>query len=403
MDMSKKLQEAYKPDQETRKGRIVIALSGGLNSMVVAYLLKIQKYDLVGVTVAINWENYPGQAENAMFCHMNPPQVEKVKEFCHQLGIPHFVVKGSDEFKEEVVDSWMSARLSGVKSNHCLSCHELRMKLLYQKMMDLDAQGMATGHMAKIFKNAVNNTVYVHSSNDEEHDQSSLLSRLPHELLNKLILPLSDLQQKEIEKLAENFGLSHPTKKVSFLSCFDSDKESSKYLDSHIPTRYKAPGDIVVGPDKSPAGDHQGVYQFIYAQALPINGQKTNEVLSLSKYFFKEKRIEALGLSYFQRKKIFLNQCKISDETPWHEPMPGFLKLNNGDFAECFIYPKNFSSAYIELEKPEPILENSIVSVFRKKGKNSKVYFTGRVKYIQEEPQPEEGNERAKVDYTRDY
>jgi tRNA-specific 2-thiouridylase len=113
------------------------------------------------------------------------------------------VVKGSDEFKEEVVDSWMSARLSGVKSNHCLSCHELRMRLLYQKMLDLDAQGMATGHMAKIFKNAVNNTVYVHSSNDEEHDQSSLLSRLPHEVLNKLILPLSDLQQKEIEKLRQ--------------------------------------------------------------------------------------------------------------------------------------------------------------------------------------------------------
>jgi len=262
---------------------------------------------------------------------------------------------------------------------------------------------LATGHMAKIFKHEAHGSVYVHSSNDEASDQSSLLSRLPHEILEKMILPLSDLQQKEIEKLAENFGLTYQPKKVSFLNCIDGDKDSLKFLETHVPKRYKDTGEIVAGFDRAPAGDHQGVYQFIYAQAMPIQGQKQNEVFNLSKYYFKEKRIEVFKSDYFQRKKIFLNQCRLSDETPWHEPMSGFLKLENGEYADCFIYPKNNSSALIELEKPEHILEGAIVTLFRKKGKNSKVFLTGRVRYVQEEPQPEEGNERAKVDYSRDY
>jgi tRNA-specific 2-thiouridylase len=403
MDMSKKIQETYLPERESRKSRIVIGLSGGLNSMVVAYLLKIQKYDLMGVTISMNWDNYPGQVENSLSCHLSTIQIDKIKDFCHQLGIPHFVVKGSDEFKDVVIDSWMSSRLTGTKSNHCLNCHELRMKLLYQKMVELEAQGLATGHMAKIFKHEAHGSVYVHSSNDEASDQSTLLSRLPHDILNKLILPLSDLQQKEIDKLAENFGISHQLKKVNFLSCIDSDKDSLNYLELNVPKRYKDSGEVVAGVDKAPAGDHQGVYQFTYAQDLPVQGQRQNEVFKLTKYHFKEKKIEVLKSDFFQRKKIFLNHCRLSDETPWHEPLSGFIKLDSGDFVSCFIYPKNNSSALVELERPEYILEGEIVTLFRKKGKNAKVFLTGQVRYVQEEPQLEEGNERAKVDYSRDY
>ena len=404
MDMSKKLQEAYLPEQEARKSRVVIALSGGMNSFVVAYLLKIQKYDLIGVTVAMNWDDYSGSSSNALSCHLGQSDIDHIKEFCHKLGIPHFVVKASDEFKEDVVGNWMGARITGTKPNPCWNCHELRMKLLYQKMLELEAQGLATGHIAKLFKLTANNSVYVHTSNDEANDQSSLLSRVPNYILDKLLLPLSDLQQKEIVKLAENFGVVHQDKKLKMHQCFDLDKDAEKYISTHVPGKYLDAGELVYGTERAPMGDHQGVYHHAYGQVIFVQGQKQNDVFKLGKYFFKEKKIEVARPEHFIRKRIFLNNCRVSDETPWHEPIAGFLKIGESEFVECLVYPKTLMSALVELDKAETILEGSIVTILKKKGKNAKVFLTGKVRYIPEEPVNvnEEGNERAKVDYSRD-
>jgi tRNA U34 2-thiouridine synthase MnmA/TrmU len=406
MDMSKKLQETYLPDQETRKSRVVIGLSGGMNSFVVAYLLKIQKYDLIGVTVAMNWDDFSGSPTNALSCHLGQPEMDHIKEFCHKLGIPHFVVKASDEFKEDVVGQWMGSRVTGTKPNPCWNCHDLRMKLLYQKMLELEAQSLATGHIAKLFKHATNNSVYVHTSNDEVNDQSSILSRVPNAILEKLILPLSDLQQKEIVKLGENFGVVAQEKKIKMHQCFDTDKEAEKYIETHVPSKYRDVGELIFGAERAPMGDHHGVYHHSYGQAIFVQGQKQNDVFKLSRYYFKEKKIEVARPEHFIRKKIFLNNCRISDETPWHEPLAGYLKLSESEGVECFVYPKNLSSALIELEKSETILEGTIVTILKKKGKNAKVFLTGKVRYIAEEPVSvnvnDEGNERAKVDYSRD-
>jgi tRNA-specific 2-thiouridylase len=402
MDMKKKLQDTYLPEQEGRKSKVVIALSGGLNSFVSAYLLKIQKYDLIAVTVSLKWEDFTSDSSEVVSCHLKPTELEHIRTFCHQLGIPHFLVKASEEFKEEVVESWMGARMTGTKSNPCWNCHELRLRVLHKKMKELDAQWLATGHMAKLLNQDAQGRVLVSSSNDEVNDQSPLLSRLPHEILEKLMLPLSDLQQKEVDKLGENFGLhSHP-KNIKVHECFTPSAETEKYLQHHIPSKYLRSGELI-GPEKVAVGEHKGIHHYQYGDPISFLGQRQNEINRLSKFSLKEKKVEYAKQEYFVRKSLFLNACNISDETPWHEPMKGFLKLMNGEFIECLIYPKNISCAVIELEEAHFILEGSIVSILKKKGKNSKVFLTGKVRYIPEVAVIEEGSEGVKVNYSSDF
>ena len=403
MDMKKKLEEAYLPDKESRRERVVVALSGGINSFVAAYLLKIQKYDLIGVTVALNWDNLKEDSSGVMSCHLNSTQLDSIKNFCHQLGIPHFVVKGSDEFQEEVVAKWLGNRMTGTKANPCWNCHELRMRLLCAKMVELDAKNLATGHLAKLFRHEAHQSVYVHSSNDEIHDQSSMLSRLAHEVLDKLILPLSDLQQKEVDKLADNFGLLSESKKVKLHDCFKINYVPEGYLEMNIPKKYLKTGEVI-GLDRTPFGDHLGIHHYKYGEEYSAPNLNLPEPMYVSKFSVHEKKLEISKASFFVQKKIFLTQCKMCEETSLVEPLHGVMKIKEGESIDCWIYPKSLSSAVIELESPQFIPEGEVVTILKKKGKNAKVYCTGIVKYIIEEPTDrDQGIERVKVNYSSDF
>jgi tRNA-uridine 2-sulfurtransferase len=206
MDMKKKLENAYNPDKQTRKEKVVVGLSGGIDSYVTAYLLKIQKYELFAVTVVNAWDDYPSDSSEILSCHVNQQKIDELKEFCQKMGIPLQVVKATGEFKENVIEPWLADRATGRLPKQCWNCHEERMQIIYNKMVEAGATRMATGHYAKLFHHEAHGSVFVHTSNDEVNDQSALLSRLPHEILSSLILPLSDLSKKEVLKLAENFG-----------------------------------------------------------------------------------------------------------------------------------------------------------------------------------------------------
>lgn len=400
MDMKKKLDETYLPDKEARKSRVVIGLSGGLNSFVAAYLLKIQKYDLIAVTVLMSWDNIKEDSSKVLSCHLDLEQMENIKEFCHQMGIPHYTVKASDEFREEVVETWVSNRLTGTKANQCWNCHEIRMRFLSEKTKELEADWLATGHLAKMFRQEAHHSVYLHTSNDEVNDQAGILSRLPHHVLEKLMLPLSDLQQKEIDKLAENFGLNANSKKTKMPHCFDNSPLTKGYVEAHVSKRYLKPGEIMAA-DK--VGDHNGVHFHAFGEVCStLANQKT--LLYMTKYNVTEKKIEVSTEDYFKRTSFFMRDCNFSEETSFSEPLKGVLKISDGEYADCWIYPKNFSCAIIELEDPQSVIEGEIVTILKKKGKNSKVYLTGKVKYILEEkPVMEQGKVRAKADYSNDF
>jgi tRNA U34 2-thiouridine synthase MnmA/TrmU len=393
MDTKQKSQQSYIPDKQTRREKVLIGLSG-IDSMVVAYLLKIQKYDLLAVTIINSWDDFTGDQEKTFSCHMTTEKVEKLKEFCHQLGIPFQAYKAGAEFREEVIESWLSDRLVGVRPKPCWSCHDFRMRFLFQKMKEAGATLMATGHYAKLFRHESHDTVFVHTSGDEQFDQSSLLSRLPHNILASLMLPLSDLTRKEVVKLAENFAISHDSHQIPMHDCLKFTPDLIETFEKKVPSSFIRDGDIMSIDNTEHFGTHLGIHRYTVGDHLePVENRQVKGVMA--GFSYSDKKIFVAPDIFFKRTKFMLVDCHFSEEVSMIEPLKGFVVFPDQSYRECWFMLKNLSAASVELLEGFEIVPGNIVTVVKKKGKNAKVFLTGVVKLLAPKEIEEEGESKS--------
>ncbi len=401
--MKKKLEEAYAPDKAGRKEKVVIGLSG-LDSLVTAYLLKIQKYELVGVTVIPQWEEYPGPAEKTFSCHLSGPRLEGIREFCHKLSIPFHAVKVTAEFRDLVVEPWVADKLVGKKPKPCWSCHELRLRTLFDKMKEFGATQLATGHYAKLFRHEGHGTVYVHSSNDDDFDQSVLLGRLPHEVLAALFLPLSDLTKKEVLKLAENFGIGDRPGPIAIHECLRGAPELAEFVAKLVPERFRKPGSFTSLDGADSFGDHAGIHHYEIGEPFPGRESPNKKPLLIGPYTYLEKRIAVVDERHFVKKRLLLVKARISEEVLASEPFRGVAKLSGNRWVECEVFPKTLQAFSVDLADAVTVFPGEIVSVYRRKGKNSKLFLSGEVQLVPDPPTTPEGEPLVpNVDFAVDY
>jgi tRNA U34 2-thiouridine synthase MnmA/TrmU len=384
MDMKKKLEDAYAPDKQARKEKILLGLFG-MDSLVTAYLLKIQKYEVLAVTVVPSWDEFTGDQAEVFSCHISLERIEKLKEICHKIGIPYQVVKLSTEFKELVIEPWIADKIQGQRPKPCWNCHELRMVTLYQKMKEAGATHFATGHFAKLFHHEGHKSVFVHTSADELNDQSALLSRLSHEILESLMLPLSDLSKKEVLKLAENFGVQEETRKIKTHECLRMTPVMGELLTKKIPKKLVKEGDISNIDGSLNYGQHEGVHTYTLGEPVEVKDSAKALKGVFGEYSYHDKRIIVGPESQFITDKIMLINVHFSEEVSWIEPQKGLVVTKENVYIECWIFPKTLSTVSIVLNEKVKLLPGEVVSVVKKKGKNSKVFLTGEVQLVTEE------------------
>jgi tRNA-specific 2-thiouridylase len=394
MSGQNRITETYMPDKGARKDKVVVGLAGGIDSFVTAYLLKIQRYDLVGVTIVPAFEEL---GAGLFSCALSDKKIETIAAFCHQLGIPHHVVRIPREFKETVVEKWVGTKAAGQYPDQCWSCHNLRMEYLHRKMKEVGGKFLATGHFAKIFRQDPDSITLVQTSNDEQFDQSALLSRLPDSVLRDLMLPLSDLQKKEVLKLAENFGILDEQKTVRMFQCLPENEETLNYLKRQLPARFWKEGGIF-GDNDDRLRDHEGVIRFTMGSAVLTDEER--KTFYFTQYLPKESKIIVRDKEWFLRSRFVLRNCNVSAETPWHAPFKGIV-MKEGKTVDAWIYPRTLNSCEVVLEEAHSLVEGEIVSVTKKKGKNSRVLLSGSVRFIKEAEA--QGEEHVPVDYSRDF
>ncbi len=245
--------------------KVVVGMSGGVDSSVTAALLKEQGYEVIGLFMH-NWEE---DDENGVCTSV--ADYEDVKRVCNKLGIPYFSVNFSEEYMDRVFKYFVQEYEKGRTPNPDVLCNrEIKFGPFLEYALNLGADFIATGHYAKVKRE--NGCTYLLKAKDTNKDQTYFLNQLSQEQLKKVIFPLGDLVKSDVRKIAEKYGLSTAEKKDSTGICFIGEKRFREFLKNYIPSKK---GDIVDLNGKK-IGVHDGVMYYTLGQrrGLNIGGKK---------------------------------------------------------------------------------------------------------------------------------
>lgn len=245
------------------KKKVVVGMSGGVDSSVAAYLLKEQGYDVIGVTMQI-WqdEDRAVQEENGGCCGLSA--VDDARRVAANLKIPYYVMNFRQEFKEHVIDYFTGEYLNGRTPNPCIACNRyVKWESLLKRSMDIGADYIATGHYA-IVECLKNERYALKVSAANAKDQTYALYNLTQEQLKHTLMPVGAYEKDEIRKIAQQTGLLVANKPDSQDICFVPDGDYASFIEKESGAAI-APGNFVTA-DGIVVGRHKGIVHYTVGQ-----------------------------------------------------------------------------------------------------------------------------------------
>ncbi len=249
------------------KQRVVVGMSGGVDSSVAAYLLKEQGYDVVGVTLKVWPQDCISRAEDKC---CGPQAIADARGVAHSLGIPHYVVDEADQFEKLVIDYFTSEYQAGRTPNPCVMCNEkLKFGNLWTKARAIGAEFVATGHYAIIEHHDTH--AVLRKGLDPRKDQSYFLFSLRQAQLQRALTPLGGMTKPEIRDIARSLGLKVAEKVDSQEICFVPGNDYKAFLRTHMDSDQFHRGGIF-DLDGNHLGDHEGIEMFTVGQRKGLPG-----------------------------------------------------------------------------------------------------------------------------------
>lgn len=248
--------------------RVVVGMSGGVDSSVSALLLKEQGYDVVGVFMK-NWDD----TDDSGVCTATE-DFEDVKRVADKIGIPYYSINFEKEYWNKVFEYFLSEYKRGRTPNPDIMCNkEIKFKSFLDFAMKLDADYIAMGHYARTVTDE-NGIVHMMRPKDGNKDQTYFLSQVTQEQLKKAIFPLADLSKPQVRMIAEQAGLATAKKKDSTGICFIGERNFKNFLSEFLP----AMGGNIVTSDGRIVGKHSGLMYYTIGQrsGLGLGGNQSS-------------------------------------------------------------------------------------------------------------------------------
>jgi tRNA-specific 2-thiouridylase len=335
--------------------RVVLGMSGGVDSSVAGFLLKQQGYDVVGVTMKVWPQDCITRSEDKC---CGPQAIADARAVAHSLGIPHYVVDEADQFQRQVIDYFAAEYQAGRTPNPCVMCNEkVKFGNLWAKAEAVGAAYIATGHYAVVEHHP--GRAVLRKGRDPRKDQSYFLFSLRQPQLQRALFPLGQMEKGEIRKIARQLGLKVADKVDSQEICFVPGNDYKAFLKGHLGEREFHPGGIY---DKSGnrLGEHEGIEWFTIGQrkGLPGGSAKPRYVIDIDPVSHRvivgdaeDLVVEEFEISHAHWSPEPALKA-AADGTP--EPFEATVKIRYAHpGAEAVVHPRKDGTATVRLQTPQ--------------------------------------------------
>lgn len=332
------------------KKKVMIGMSGGVDSSAAAGLLLEQGYDVVGATFRL-WK-----PEDELFdmegtcCSLD--DINDAREVCNKLGIPHYVLNMKEEFKESVVDNFASEYQAGRTPSPCVECNrKIKFDLFYQKAMAMGFNAIATGHYARIEQNdkgffQLKTAVYL------QKDQSYFLYPIKYGHLKDILFPLGGFTKPEVREIAQRFGFKSVAQKSDSQEiCFVDSQGYGAFLERY--TEKIPPKGNYIDSKGNVIGQHKGIWYYTVGQRKGL-GVTFGKPMYVADIDSRNNTVTLAENHELFSKSMALSNLNYLIPTPPSEPIEVMAKIRNrAPYAKATLFPQASDNASVVFEEPQ--------------------------------------------------
>lgn len=284
--------------------KALVAMSGGVDSSVAAYLTKEMGYNATGITLKLFDNEDIGETKKKTCCSLD--DIDDARNVCRKIGIPYYVYNFKDSFKENVIDRFISAYENGTTPNPCIDCNRyIKFEKLIRRAEELEFDKVVTGHYSIIEYDEGADRFLLKKSADLSKDQSYVLYSLTQKQLSKTLLPLGNLTKSYVREIAESLNLINAKKHDSQDICFVPDGDYAKFIEQYTGRTY--PNGNFVDENGNILGEHKGIIRYTV-------GQRKGLGLALPcPMYVKEKNLEENKVILCENHRLFSKELYASD------------------------------------------------------------------------------------------
>jgi len=341
--------------------KAIIAMSGGVDSSVAAYLVKSAGYETAGITLKL-FDNYDIGIEKEKTC-CSLEDVEDARKVAFQLGMPYYVFNFADEFKKEVMEKFARTYISGATPNPCIDCNRfIKFEKLIERAQQLEYGYVATGHYSIIEHDKSSGRYLLKKGIDDSKDQSYVLYALTQEQLSKTLFPLGEFKKEKIREIASELGFVNARKKDSQDICFVKDGNYKKFIEDFSSCHFEDGNFVDVNGNI--LGSHKGIVGYTIGQRRGLG------ISSVEPYYVVNKDIPSNSVILGRETDLYSKRLIAGDVNfiainSLKSPMKVKARVRyKQKETPAILYPSKNGEVIVEFEQPQRAVTKGQAVVF---------------------------------------